>query len=175
MFEGDPKIWFIWIFLVPPTFCGEKGRCPLYNLGLFFSAQGTPEEEHVGKATSLIESQHHHLLHCLEKTTVSPSPVPPPVSSLTLDPCLRSELTEWELGTPSSAWAQASEVKVHPPQIQRAAMRSLSAPRRKSTRRGTKSPWWGGQPVLRWHRGGCSPRLSTLASVPRAHFLVPEA
>ncbi|KAL6081450.1 hypothetical protein STEG23_030022, partial [Scotinomys teguina] len=30
---------------------------------------GTPEEEHMGKTTSLIESQHHHLLHCLEKTT----------------------------------------------------------------------------------------------------------
>nr|KAF6290791.1 potassium voltage-gated channel subfamily D member 3 [Myotis myotis] len=30
---------------------------------------GTPEEAHVGKTTSLIESQHHHLLHCLEKTT----------------------------------------------------------------------------------------------------------
>lgn len=37
----------------------------------------------MGKSTSLIESQHHHLLHCLEKTTVSPSPLrsfpsPPP-------------------------------------------------------------------------------------------------
>nr|KAF6290790.1 potassium voltage-gated channel subfamily D member 3 [Myotis myotis] len=45
---------------------------------------GTPEEAHVGKTTSLIESQHHHLLHCLEKTTVSPSPAtptpPPPLS-----------------------------------------------------------------------------------------------
>ncbi|XP_060040026.1 potassium voltage-gated channel subfamily D member 3 isoform X1 [Erinaceus europaeus] len=30
---------------------------------------GTPEEEQMGKTTSLIESQHHHLLHCLEKTT----------------------------------------------------------------------------------------------------------
>ncbi|ELR49126.1 Potassium voltage-gated channel subfamily D member 3, partial [Bos mutus] len=30
---------------------------------------GTPEEENMGKTTSLIESQHHHLLHCLEKTT----------------------------------------------------------------------------------------------------------
>lgn len=30
------------------------------------------EDEHnVSKTTSLIESQHHHLLHCLEKTTVS--------------------------------------------------------------------------------------------------------
>lgn len=38
------------------------------------ASQGTPEEEHAGKTTSLIESQHHHLLHCLEKTTVSPGP-----------------------------------------------------------------------------------------------------
>ncbi|XP_066480190.1 potassium voltage-gated channel subfamily D member 3 isoform X2 [Tiliqua scincoides] len=31
---------------------------------------GSMEDEHnVSKATSLIESQHHHLLHCLEKTT----------------------------------------------------------------------------------------------------------
>lgn len=36
----------------------------------------------MGKTTSLIESQHHHLLHCLEKTTVSPAhchlPLPDP-------------------------------------------------------------------------------------------------
>lgn len=36
----------------------------------------------MGKTTSLIESQHHHLLHCLEKTTVSPAhchrPLPGP-------------------------------------------------------------------------------------------------
>lgn len=51
----------------------------------------------MGKATSLIESQHHHLLHCLEKTTVSPSPAPPPFSSLTPDPFQQSELTECEL------------------------------------------------------------------------------
>ncbi|KAJ0064320.1 hypothetical protein NL108_001634, partial [Boleophthalmus pectinirostris] len=32
--------------------------------------QGSNEEEqHLSKSTSLIESQHHHLLHCLEKTT----------------------------------------------------------------------------------------------------------
>ncbi|XP_026879862.2 potassium voltage-gated channel subfamily D member 3-like isoform X2 [Electrophorus electricus] len=30
---------------------------------------GSEEEEHVNKTTSLLESQHHHLLHCLEKTT----------------------------------------------------------------------------------------------------------
>ncbi|XP_061488004.1 potassium voltage-gated channel subfamily D member 3 isoform X2 [Rhineura floridana] len=31
---------------------------------------GSMEDEHnISKATSLIESQHHHLLHCLEKTT----------------------------------------------------------------------------------------------------------
>ncbi|KAM5181852.1 A-type voltage-gated potassium channel KCND3 isoform 2-T2 [Mantella aurantiaca] len=29
----------------------------------------TAEESHIGKSASLIESQHHHLLHCLEKTT----------------------------------------------------------------------------------------------------------
>ncbi|XP_076845733.1 A-type voltage-gated potassium channel KCND3 isoform X2 [Brachyhypopomus gauderio] len=29
----------------------------------------TCEDRHVNKTTSLIESQHHHLLHCLEKTT----------------------------------------------------------------------------------------------------------
>ncbi|EFB15080.1 hypothetical protein PANDA_006736, partial [Ailuropoda melanoleuca] len=42
---------------------------------------GTPEEEHMGKSTSLIESQHHHLLHCLEKTTAAPRSLgahPPP-------------------------------------------------------------------------------------------------
>ncbi|XP_033008840.1 potassium voltage-gated channel subfamily D member 3 isoform X1 [Lacerta agilis] len=27
------------------------------------------DEHHISKATSIIESQHHHLLHCLEKTT----------------------------------------------------------------------------------------------------------
>ncbi|XP_059687230.1 potassium voltage-gated channel subfamily D member 3 isoform X2 [Gavia stellata] len=29
----------------------------------------TEDEQHMTKGTSLIESQHHHLLHCLEKTT----------------------------------------------------------------------------------------------------------
>uniref|UniRef100_A0A8C8SKJ5 Potassium voltage-gated channel subfamily D member 3 n=1 Tax=Pelusios castaneus TaxID=367368 RepID=A0A8C8SKJ5_9SAUR len=29
----------------------------------------TDDEQHISKSTSLIESQHHHLLHCLEKTT----------------------------------------------------------------------------------------------------------
>lgn len=42
----------------------------------------------MGKTSSLIESQHHHLLHCLEKTTVSPSPLPP-FSSLTPQPFWR--------------------------------------------------------------------------------------
>ncbi|KAG8589472.1 hypothetical protein GDO81_006403 [Engystomops pustulosus] len=32
-------------------------------------AGSTEEEPHIGKSASLIESQHHHLLHCLEKTT----------------------------------------------------------------------------------------------------------
>lgn len=39
---------------------------------LFLALQGsTEDEQHMTKGTSLIESQHHHLLHCLEKTTVS--------------------------------------------------------------------------------------------------------
>ncbi|CAL8276567.1 unnamed protein product [Boreogadus saida] len=29
------------------------------------------DEQQLSKSTSLLESQHHHLLHCLEKTTVS--------------------------------------------------------------------------------------------------------
>ncbi|KAK9514735.1 hypothetical protein VZT92_025427 [Zoarces viviparus] len=29
----------------------------------------TEEEQRLSKSTSLLESQHHHLLHCLEKTT----------------------------------------------------------------------------------------------------------
>lgn len=35
--------------------------------------QGTEEDEQkpTQKSISLLESQHHHLLHCLEKTTVS--------------------------------------------------------------------------------------------------------
>ncbi|NXC97618.1 KCND3 protein, partial [Certhia familiaris] len=37
----------------PPTLCSGS----------------TEEEQHMTKGTSLIESQHHHLLHCLEKTT----------------------------------------------------------------------------------------------------------
>lgn len=35
----------------------------------FFVVQGKDEEDQ--KSVSLLESQHHHLLHCLEKTTVS--------------------------------------------------------------------------------------------------------
>lgn len=31
----------------------------------------TEEEQRLSKSASLLESQHHHLLHCLEKTTVS--------------------------------------------------------------------------------------------------------
>ncbi|MED6294596.1 Potassium voltage-gated channel subfamily D member 3, partial [Characodon lateralis] len=39
-----------------------------YKMNL--SDQGsTKEEKRLSKSTSLIESQHHHLLHCLEKTT----------------------------------------------------------------------------------------------------------
>ncbi|KAM6924641.1 A-type voltage-gated potassium channel KCND3 isoform 1-T2 [Xenentodon cancila] len=39
-----------------------------YKMNL--SDQGsTEEEQHLSKSTSLLESQHHHLLHCLEKTT----------------------------------------------------------------------------------------------------------
>ncbi|XP_056130983.1 potassium voltage-gated channel subfamily D member 3-like [Lampris incognitus] len=30
---------------------------------------GSPDEQRLSKSTSLLESQHHHLLHCLEKTT----------------------------------------------------------------------------------------------------------
>lgn len=55
-------LWFYTCFgfFVPPP--------PL----LFPALQGsTEDEQHTTKGTSLIESQHHHLLHCLEKTTVS--------------------------------------------------------------------------------------------------------
>ena len=38
---------------------------------VFFSQSSTEEEQRLSKSTSLLESQHHHLLHCLEKTTVS--------------------------------------------------------------------------------------------------------
>ncbi|MED6236173.1 hypothetical protein ATANTOWER_005322 [Ataeniobius toweri] len=41
-----------------------------YKMNL--SDQGSTEEEkRLSKSTSLIESQHHHLLHCLEKTTLN--------------------------------------------------------------------------------------------------------
>ncbi|XP_052460135.1 potassium voltage-gated channel subfamily D member 3 isoform X2 [Carassius gibelio] len=41
---------------------------PYYKMKL--SPQGSLEEDqHLKKTTSLLESQHHHLLHCLEKTT----------------------------------------------------------------------------------------------------------
>lgn len=60
---------------------GERKHLQLHPQSLSLSCQGTPEEESMGKTTSLIESQHHHLLHCLEKTTVSPSPWPPPASA----------------------------------------------------------------------------------------------
>lgn len=44
----------------------------LFSPSLFLAVQGsTDDEQHTTKGTSLIESQHHHLLHCLEKTTVS--------------------------------------------------------------------------------------------------------
>lgn len=54
--------------------------CSVFTPGLVLfpplsvAVQGsTEEEQHMTKGTSLIESQHHHLLHCLEKTTVSTS------------------------------------------------------------------------------------------------------
>lgn len=42
-----------------------------YQLCVCVVTQGTEEDEQkMTKTTSLLESQHHHLLHCLEKTTV---------------------------------------------------------------------------------------------------------
>lgn len=88
----------------------------------------------MGKSTSLIESQHHHLLHCLEKTTVSPSPLvllfPTPVL-----PSEGQSSRSKNSGLTSSPWAQAADVRVCL-QIQRVAMRSLSTPGRKTPRRG---------------------------------------
>ncbi|XP_051525214.1 potassium voltage-gated channel subfamily D member 3-like isoform X2 [Myxocyprinus asiaticus] len=40
---------------------------PYYKMKL--SPQGSIEDHQMKKATTLLESQHHHLLHCLEKTT----------------------------------------------------------------------------------------------------------
>lgn len=74
MCHGDP-------FLGPSCRLWGSGEGGEEGSSSILVSQGTPEEEHVGKTTSLIESQHHHLLHCLEKTTVSPSPPrprPPP-------------------------------------------------------------------------------------------------
>ncbi|NWS35121.1 KCND3 protein, partial [Polioptila caerulea] len=56
---------------------GTAGSVFLFYTGFGFCSpplcvaiQGsTEEEQHMTKGTSLIESQHHHLLHCLEKTT----------------------------------------------------------------------------------------------------------
>uniref|UniRef100_A0A667YQU2 Potassium voltage-gated channel, Shal-related subfamily, member 3 n=1 Tax=Myripristis murdjan TaxID=586833 RepID=A0A667YQU2_9TELE len=44
-------------------------RNGLFNEALELTVR--PEEQRLSKSTSLLESQHHHLLHCLEKTTVS--------------------------------------------------------------------------------------------------------
>lgn len=79
----------------------------------------------MGKATSLIESQHHHLLHCLEKTTVSPSPSPPPLSALALAP-FRWAGSHRENSDHTLILGPDSEVKVCPVQIQKVVMRSLS-------------------------------------------------
>ncbi|XP_055022435.1 potassium voltage-gated channel subfamily D member 3 [Boleophthalmus pectinirostris] len=43
-------------------------RNGLFNEALELTGSNE-EEQHLSKSTSLIESQHHHLLHCLEKTT----------------------------------------------------------------------------------------------------------
>uniref|UniRef100_A0A8C4GTB5 Potassium voltage-gated channel, Shal-related subfamily, member 3 n=1 Tax=Dicentrarchus labrax TaxID=13489 RepID=A0A8C4GTB5_DICLA len=43
-------------------------RNGLFNEALEFT-NSTEEEQRLSKSTSLLESQHHHLLHCLEKTT----------------------------------------------------------------------------------------------------------
>ncbi|XP_063746683.1 potassium voltage-gated channel subfamily D member 3 isoform X2 [Eleginops maclovinus] len=43
-------------------------RNGLFNEALEFTSS-TEEEQRLSKSTSLLESQHHHLLHCLEKTT----------------------------------------------------------------------------------------------------------
>lgn len=79
----------------------------------------------MGKATSLIESQHHHLLHCLEKTTVSPSPSPPPRSALALAP-FRWSGSHSESSAHTFTLGPDSEVKVCPVQIQKVVTRSLS-------------------------------------------------
>uniref|UniRef100_A0A672Z637 Potassium voltage-gated channel, Shal-related subfamily, member 3 n=1 Tax=Sphaeramia orbicularis TaxID=375764 RepID=A0A672Z637_9TELE len=47
-------------------------RNGLFNEALELTSS-TEEEQRLSKSTSLLESQHHHLLHCLEKTTVSES------------------------------------------------------------------------------------------------------
>uniref|UniRef100_A0A668T9W9 BTB domain-containing protein n=1 Tax=Oreochromis aureus TaxID=47969 RepID=A0A668T9W9_OREAU len=45
-------------------------RNGLFNEALELTGS-TEDEKRLSKSTSLLESQHHHLLHCLEKTTVS--------------------------------------------------------------------------------------------------------
>uniref|UniRef100_A0A3Q1B5T0 BTB domain-containing protein n=1 Tax=Amphiprion ocellaris TaxID=80972 RepID=A0A3Q1B5T0_AMPOC len=45
-------------------------RNGLFNEALELT-NSTEDEQRLSKSTSLLESQHHHLLHCLEKTTVS--------------------------------------------------------------------------------------------------------
>lgn len=74
-------LWFYTCFgfFVPPP--------PL----LFPALQGsTEDEQHTTKGTSLIESQHHHLLHCLEKTTVSSNTTLPTSHSPRAWPRLRA-------------------------------------------------------------------------------------
>ncbi|XP_032376776.1 A-type voltage-gated potassium channel KCND3 isoform X2 [Etheostoma spectabile] len=46
----------------------DSKRNGLFNEALEFTSS-TEEEQRLTKSTSLLESQHHHLLHCLEKTT----------------------------------------------------------------------------------------------------------
>lgn len=83
----------------------------------------------MGKTTSLIESQHHHLLHCLEKTTVSPSP-----RHAHALPFQGSELT-------SSSWPSFRSQSLSPSES-KAVMRSLSTLGRRPPRSG-QSPRWG--------------------------------
>lgn len=106
----------------------------------------------MGKTTSLIESQHHHLLHCLEKTTVSARP-PSPTPAL-------SEVTTHTEPHSHPHPGPASGVEICPLQIQRVEMRSLSTPRR-----GAEPPRQG--QLCPACRGGHSPRLPTPLPVPR--------
>lgn len=71
---------------------------------LFPALQGsTEDEQHTTKGTSLIESQHHHLLHCLEKTTVSSNTTLPTSHSLRAWPrlCAGKVCTQYVPNRPS--------------------------------------------------------------------------